>query len=346
MYKHFIRPMLFTIDAERVHLVAEQALRIPMVWQVIGAQSKIGDGRLRIKLPGLSLPSPVGIAAGFDKNCINLPSLLELGFGFATGGTVTLSERPGNSKPRMMRVPERKALINSLGFPNHGLHRVSRRIKYMGDNRNRIFVSISGTIEDEIVHCYQELSPRVAGIEINISSPNTAGLRVFHDPARLRRLIESIRINISHNGLLLVKLPPWTTEKNARKLALALAETAVSAGADGVVVANTIPIEDSRLAAGKGGMSGAPLLENTVRMTAEISALLGKKAVVIACGGVSSAEDVWRLIASGATATQLYTALVYEGPGLAGAINRSLLKMMEEAGVDRIRDISGPPPIR
>lgn len=331
------------MDAERAHAMSEYGLHIPLLWKAFGVRAKIGDPRLRADIVGLSLPSPIGLAAGYDKNCKNLSAILDLGFGFVTGGTVTLSARPGNPKPRMVRRIENKALINSLGFPGEGVQRITGRIEHLGNRRGRIFISISGTIEDNIVECHRNLAQHVAGIELNISSPNTAGLQVFHDPARLRNLVELLRENQDATAPLLVKLPPWTADSDNRRQSLALIETAVSAGADGLVVANTMPVECADLAVGKGGFSGAPLLENTVRMTAETCALVGKDAAVVSCGGVSNAEDVWRLLSAGASAVQLYTAMVYEGPGLSGRINRDLLKMMNRAGIKQLSEIAGAP---
>lgn len=344
MYKRLLRPLLFSMDEEQSHALSEYALHVPLIWNALGAQSQIGAPSLVTTIAGVEFPSPIGLAAGYDKNCRVLPSLINLGFGFVTGGTVTLAERTGNPPKRMVRLPESSALLNSLGFPGEGLARIGPRLGRLGRQRSRIFVSISGSIEDEIAECYRRLAPLVAGIELNISSPNTVGLRVFHDPARLRILIELLRSSRPASTPLLVKLPPWTNEQDERRSALAIAETAVSAGADGLVIANTVPVEDGRLAVGKGGLSGAPLLENTERMTAEVAALVGKNASVVSCGGISKPEHVWRMFAAGASGIQLYTGMVYEGPALPGRLNRGLLELMDISGTRNVAEISGPPP--
>ena len=277
MYKRLLRPLLFSMDEEQSHALSEYALHVPLLWNAIGAQSQVGNPALATTIAGVGLPSPVGLAAGYDKNCRVLRSLINLGFGFVTGGTVTLAERTGNPPKRMVRLPASEALLNSLGFPGEGLARVSSPSSTTGQP----------TIEDIRQHLgldrrrdrgvlpadSHRWSPAV---ELNISSPNTVGLRVFHDPARLRTLIELLRSSRPASTPLLVKLPPWSSEQDERRSALAIAETAVNAGADGLVIANTVPVEDGRLAVGKGGLSGAPLLENTERMTAEVAALVGK----------------------------------------------------------------------
>ena len=283
------------------------------------------------------------MAAGFDKDCKVLGSVLNLGFGFTTGGTVTLAPRPGNPKPRMVRLPEQKAVMNSMGFPGLGLEPALKRLNKAKKYKNRVLVSIAGTIEDEIFECLTRTQSLVSGIELNISSPNTAGLRIFHEPARLRGLIEGL---VAEKQVpLFVKLPPWPREDENRREILKLAATAVDAGVDGLVVANTHPIESSRLQVGRGGLSGAPLFEHTELMIADIQAQVQGQAEIIACGGVSTAEHVWKLLAKGASAIQLYTSFIYEGPGLPARINKRLAKLMKAGGITNVADISGDPPV-
>ncbi len=341
IYKAVIRPLLFSLPAERASKLGELALRAPGFWGALRSVQPVPDERLRATVAGLEFPSPAGAAAGLDKDCKFLGPLLALGFGFATGGTVTLSARPGNPKPRLVRDVPRRAVVNAMGFPGAGLDEAERRLRSLAAHRARLLASVSGTIEEEVLECHARLQPLVAAVEVNISSPNTAELRIFHEPARLRALVEALaRVK---DRPLFVKLPPWPRDAEARRTALMLAETAVNAGADGFVVANTHPVEDERLKVGRGGLSGAPIFEHTVRMVAEARAAL-PRAAIIGCGGVFSARDVWELMSVGADAVQLYTALVYEGPGLPGRVNRDLLAMMEKTGAKSVREISGRPP--
>ena len=235
-------------------------------------------------MAGLALPTPIGMAAGFDKDCNVLRSLLNLGFGFVTGGTITLASRPGNPKPRVIRLPNEKALINSMGFPGRGLEPAIKRLQRSQRVKERIFVSIAGTIEDEIFDCLHRVQSLAAGIELNISSPNTAGLRIFHETGRLRGLIEALAAE--KNVPLFVKLPPWSRGDDDRREILKLAETAINSGADGLIVANTRPIESNRLKVGRGGLSGEPLFENTELMIADVQAMTHGNVGIIACGGV------------------------------------------------------------
>jgi dihydroorotate dehydrogenase len=343
VYRSLIKPLLFSMDAERAHSLGETVMRVPFVWSGSSVMSHATNPLLRTELAGLHLPNPLGMAAGFDKECRVIRPLLSMGFGFATAGTITLGPRPGNPPPRIIRQPERYALLNALGFPGPGVDVAGERLAHMRKAHDRMFISIAGTIEDEVIEVHRRLQEYGAAIELNISSPNTSGLRVFHEPGRLRGLIESLARQ--KTVPLFVKLQPWAREDGARREALRLAETAVSAGADGLVVANTHPIEHEGLSiVHRGGLSGAPLTDHTARMVAETKAAIGADGDVIACGGVFTAEDVWQMLSLGASAVQLYTAFIYEGPGLPGRINRRLIKLMRKAGISNVRDIQGKGP--
>lgn len=332
------------MDAERSHSMGEAMMRLPLVWSAASIGNKASASELRTDIAGIQLPTPIGMAAGFDKECRVIRPLLSMGFGFATAGTVTLGPRPGNPPPRIIRQPERFAILNALGFPGPGLDVAEERIQRMRKAKGQMFISIAGTIEDEIIECHRRLQPHGAAIELNISSPNTAGLRVFHEPGRLRALIEALVKQKS--APVFVKLQPWSREEAPRRESVRLAETAISAGADGLVIANTHPVEHEGLSANhRGGLSGAPLTDHTARMVAEIKSAIGGDGEVIACGGIFTAEDVWQMLSVGASAVQLYTAFIYEGPGLPARINKDLLKMMKRAEITSIRDIRGVPPV-
>ena len=229
-----------------------------------------------------------------------------------------------------------------MGFPGRGLEPAIKRLERSQRVKERIFVSIAGTIEDEIFDCLHRVQSLAAGIELNISSPNTAGLRIFHETGRLRGLIEALAAE--KNVPLFVKLPPWSRGDDDRREILKLAETAINSGADGLIVANTRPIESNRLKVGRGGLSGEPLFENTELMIADVQAMTHGNTGIIACGGVSTSTQVWKLLASGASAVQLYTSFIYQGPGLPARLNKGLAKLMDAAGITSIDEISGAPP--
>jgi dihydroorotate dehydrogenase len=292
------------------------------------------DKRLETTVAGIKFPNPVGVAAGLDKDCRFLPGLLDIGFGFATGGTVTRDARPGNARPRVIREPGQRALLNALGFLGEGLDAAESRLRKLSDEqRKRIMVSISGTEVDDIAECHRRLQPLVAALEVNVSSPNTAGLRTFHQPDNLGRLVTALVEQ--QDRPLCVKLPPWRSDEERNEM-MPMARASLEAGADGLVIANTRPTEDDRLAVGRGGLSGAPLFEDTLRMVADARQELGSEFALIACGGIGAADHVWRLLEAGASAIQLYTAFIYEGPGLPGRVNRDLVKRMESAGLNSL----------
>ena len=312
------------------------------MWNAFRLTNGTRNEKLKTRVSGVALPTPIGMAAGFDKDCNVLRSLLNLGFGFVTGGTITLASRPGTPKPPDIRLTNEKALINSMGFPGRGLEPAIKRLERSQRVKERIFVSIAGTIEDEIFDCLHRVQSLAAGIELNISSPNTAGLRIFHETGRLRGLIEALAAE--KNVPLFVKLPPWSRGDDDRREILKLAETAINSGADGLIVANTRPIESNRLKVGRGGLSGEPLFENTELMIADVQAMTHGNVGIIACGGVSTSTQVWKLLASGASAVQLYTSFIYQGPGLPARLNKGLAKLMDAAGITSIDEISGAPP--
>lgn len=315
---------------------------MPGAWHALRITNGARDSKLQTNLAGIKMSTPIGMAAGFDKDCKVLGSVLNLGFGFTTGGTVTLGPRPGNPKPRMVRLPEQRAVMNSMGFPGQGLEPTVKRLEGSQKYKSRVLLSIAGTIEDEIFECLRRAQSLVSGLELNISSPNTAGLKIFHEPGRLRGLIEGL---VAEKQVpLFVKLPPWPRHDENRRELLKLAATAVDAGVDGLVVANTHPIESRILQVGRGGLSGAPLFEHTELMIADIQAQVQGEVAIIACGGVSTGEHVWKLLATGASAVQLYTSFIYEGPGLPARINKRLSKLMQVAGISKIEDINGEPP--
>lgn len=319
IYRALVRPAIFQLPPELSHGAAETFLRFRPAWSLAGRLLAARDRALAVRVAGMSFPNPIGMAAGFDKDCRVLGSLLDIGFGFAVGGTVTLEPQSGNPRPRLVRDSRRGALVNSLGFPGKGLERAELELKRLSKkDRRRVIVSVSGTEEDDIAECYERLAPLAAAIEVNISSPNTAGLVIFQEPERLRELIQGLaRLN---DNPCFVKLPRLEDSEAVTALAVA----AVEAGAEGVVVANTLPIAHDGLAVGRGGLSGKPLFESTLAAVGKVRAALPEAATVIACGGVSTAAEARRLLDAGAAAIQLYTAFIYEGPGLPGEIARGL----------------------
>ena len=324
LYTSLIRPLLFRLPPERAQKLAEVALGLPF-WGAAGPFLSVDDSRLHCTMGGVPLPNPVGLAAGYDKDARLIRSLAHLGFGYIVVGTVVDAPRAGNPRPRLLREPAQGALINSLGFPSEGLSSVVRRLERRGNPRVPVIASISGLDVEEFARCYEALQPLVSGIELNISSPNTEGLRIFQDPENLEKLLSSL--GAPKAVPVFVKLPPFfddTQKTHIMQLVNVCRESAV----DGVTASNTRPIEDPRLAVGRGGLSGRPLFPDTLRMVSEIRSHAGEDLTINACGGISSGEDAEAALRAGANTVQLFTGMVYQGPGLMAGINRHLIRSM------------------
>ena len=333
LYRRMVRPLLFRLPPEAAQRAADLALGWEGVWTALASGLRVDAPRLETEWCGMKLQNPVGLAAGFDKDCRRLPSLAALGFGYVVCGTVTLGPRSGNPKPRMVRLTAEESLLNAMGFPSKGLDTAAAHIE---PARNRmsgtpLVASISGTEADDVVRCHRRLDRLTDAIEVNISSPNTAGLRVFHQHHPLRELLDTI--NESRRGRLLIKLPPYSSPnptQQDRERTAALVGACLEAGVDGLTVANSRPVTDSRLATGSGGLSGRSIFPTTVTMVRDVRAQAGSGIAINACGGISSGADAWKALQAGADTLQLYTGLLYEGPGLVKRINNELLRLMGE----------------
>ena len=334
-YSLIARRLLFAIPPEIAQSLTSFALKQEPIWRRLSSVFRVQNPRLEVNLAGMNLGNPVGLAAGYDKNCEFLPSLAALGFGYVSGGTVSLLPRPGNPSPRIIRYTQDESLINSLGFPNHGLDFAARRLEQTFDTRGDtpVVVSVSGITQDEIVACHRRMEPLADAIEINISSPNTLGLRVFQEPIALADLLA--KVSDGRKKPLFVKLPPYPSDEilssssnNAREQVLSLARVCVEKGVEALTVSNTWPAMDSRLAVGSGGISGKVIFHDTIRMVAEVKAEVGDRAAINACGGIFSGEDALMALLAGATSVQVLTALIYRGPGIVKRINEELLALL------------------
>ena len=318
-YRLLVRPLLFRFPPERAQRIADAALGVRPVWRVYATIARVPD--VPVTVAGIDLRNPIGLAAGLDKQCAYLDSLGNLGFGYVIGGTVTHDPRPGNPRPRVLRLPERASLINALGFPSEGLRAAEARLRRLSDRPAKVLVSIAALDEQETRECLTTLEPLVEAIEVNISSPNTAGLRRFQEPVALRGLLDLL--NDARKKPLFVKMPPYTSEAE-RETVMSLVRTCREAGVTGLTVMNTIPIEDARLAMGRGGLSGEAVREEMLRILPEVRAEVGGGMVLNACGGIATAADARRALSLGADTVQIYTALVYRGPGVVREIVKGL----------------------
>ena len=333
-YRTFVKPLLFRMSPETAQSVANIALKQRQIWRAAAPLLQVDNSRLEVDLAGMRLSNPVGLAAGYDKDSESLPALSSIGFGYLTCGTVTEMPRAGNPSPRVLRYESDEALINSLGFPSKGVEHAAWQLEqaeFLLDG-TPVIASVSGVVSDEILRCHQRLEPLASAIEVNISSPNTLGLRIFQQADTLRQLLS--QINDQRRKPLFVKLPPYletpTIGSEQKDMVLSLVDVCVQQGVEAVTVANTWPARDSRLAVGAGGISGRPVFADMLQMVADIRAEAGSRLSINASGGIFSGEDAIAAIQAGATTVQILTSLIYRGPGIVRRINEEMLSLMDQ----------------
>lgn len=315
-YEAIGRPLMLALPPEASHRLAHAALALPLPWRRIGGAPD--EPSLAVDVGGLRLRNPIGLAAGFDKTCRHLDALAALGFGSVVGGTITRHPRKGNPKPRIARSRRSASLTNAMGLPNPGAEEAARALA-RARHVSPIVVSVADEDLGDAVATFELVAPHADAVELNASCPNVSWGRDRDNEAHLRELVSALRTRSDRP--LFVKLPPFSTATE-REVVLALASIATEAGADGLVASNTRPVEDARLAVGRGGLSGRALWARTPEIVAEVGRATGRP--VIACGGVTTAEDVAVVLEAGASAVQIYTAFVYAGPRLPGALAREL----------------------
>ena len=342
-----LRPLLFRLDPETSHGLGIAALRlaqaVPGVTATLARNHLVDAAPLRQTLFGREFANPVGLAAGFDKNAEAVRAIPALGFGFAEVGTVTPLAQPGNPRPRLFRHSEARSLQNALGFNNLGLAAMRRRLGRcypapfpLGVNVGKNKATPPEKALDDYETLIRGLHDLCDYLVVNLSSPNTPGLRDLQNEGFLRALF-GLAKGITAKPIL-VKIAPDLDPGQA----VALSETAVEAGAAGVIATNTT-IDYSLLPGARdfGGLSGEVLKEKSFRIFEAVAEALFGRAVLISVGGIDSGAEAWRRLRAGASLVQVYTALVYEGPGLPRRINEELLGLMGRDGVRRITDLIG-----
>ena len=336
--------LLLALPPERAHDLAVKSLELG----VYPRADAPDDQRLAQRLFGLDFPNPLGLAAGFDKNARVPRELLAMGFGFVEVGTLTPRAQGGNPQPRMFRSVVDRAVINRLGFNNEGQEATLARLK----DRPRGIVGINlGAGRDsadrigDYVTGIQRMAPVASYFTINISSPNTPGLRDLQAPDALDALL--VRVQDARTALkgkvpqLLVKLAPDLADEDLPEVVRVI----LSRGADGIVVSNTTfaraGLRDQGFAKETGGLSGRPLFARATRMLARVYQITQGKLPLIGVGGIDSGEAALAKIEAGASLLQLYTGLVFEGPGLMGRIKQALIEAMAKAGSATLAPLIG-----
>lgn len=342
-----VRPLLFALDAERAHGLTIAALK-----RRSAASAQAPAGPLAVRVAGLAFPNPIGLAAGFDKNAEVFGAMLGLGFGFVEVGTLTPLPQAGNPRPRLFRLPEDRAVINRLGFNNRGQddakRRLARRRQRAGANPGIVGVNIGANKDSaDRIADYAAGVRRMAEVAdyltINISSPNTPGLRALQDEAALNDLLAAVVAARAESGSsppLFLKVAPDLEAADIDSIAKA----ALDHQLDALIVSNTTisrPPLESPNKGEAGGLSGAPLKGLALQRLRDFRTATGGRLPLIAAGGVESGPDAYDRIRAGASLVQLYTALIYHGPGLVRTILAELEAYLAADGFTSVAEAIG-----
>ena len=341
-----LRPFIFSLDPETAHDLAIKSLKFnPLPSKLFYVED---EQILTNKLFGKTFPNPIGLAAGFDKSAEAYNSLLKLGFGFVEVGTVTPLKQFGNPKPRIFRLEDDSALINRLGFNNDGIEIIKNRIKSekkkgvvginIGPNKN--------TKDQKNDFCIglKNFFDIADYITVNISSPNTEGLRDFHDRGKLEDLLLTLNKIKNENKInipLLLKISPDIKDNHISEIA----DTAIKNDISGIILTNTTNSNKDKLISDfkkeEGGLSGEPLQQISTNMIKKFYKQLNGKIPIIGVGGVNSGKSAYEKIIAGASLLQLYTGLVYKGPSIVKNIKKELIQILKVEGLNNIKDAIG-----
>ena len=339
MLYRLARPGLFAFDAERAHRLAIAGLR------ALPRKAAAPDGPLETEVAGLTFPNPLGMAAGFDKDGEVPDALLGLGFGFVEVGSITPRPQAGNPRPRLFRLAEDRAVINRMGFNNGGAVAAVTRLAAR-ERRGVLGINIGANKDsaDRIADYAQMtrvMAPLASYLAVNISSPNTPGLRALQDEGALTALLDAVlEVRGSEGPPVFLKVAPDLEASDVD----AIARIAIDKKLGALIVSNTTisrPALRSRHAGESGGLSGAPLKDLALARLRDFRRATGGALPLVGAGGISSAEDAWQRIRAGASLVQLYSAMVYEGPGIARRIARGLEGLMRRDGFASVAEAVG-----
>jgi dihydroorotate dehydrogenase len=334
-----VRPLAFALDAETAHRLTVKTLRL-----LPPRRAPDFPSSLKTKVAGIDFPTPVGLAAGFDKDAEVPEQMLSLGFGFVEVGTLTPLPQDGNSKPRLFRLKEDRAVINRMGFNNGGQPAAYGRLQLDLRLPGIIGVNVGANKDSkdwiaDYVGGVRAMAPVSHYLTINISSPNTPGLRGLQDEGALEELLAAVR-EVRSKKPIFLKVAPDLQQGDPDRIVKA----AIDHGIDSIIVANTTvsrPSLKSRHSNESGGLSGAPLRPLALDALRKVRSASGGEIPLIGVGGIASADDAWERIRAGASLVQLYTAMVYEGPGIARRIARGIAQHLKREGFASIGEAVG-----
>ena len=365
LWENVARRVLFQLPAEQAHHLSmgmfNRMLTLTPLSKTFASRYTVVDARLNTNCLGLTFQNPVGLAAGFDKDAAWFPKLATLGFSHVEVGTITGQAQPGNPKPRLFRLPQDKAIINRMGFNNRGADAAAKRLEatarfsssdVLGVNIGKTKVVPVEEATADYLYSFERLFTYADYFTVNVSSPNTPGLRTLQNREPLIELLSSIQtknleLATAHEITprpVLLKIAPDVTDEQLADIISILKEIKL----DGIIATNTTLSRadlktDSQAVEqiGNGGLSGAPLTQRSRAVVATLFENLGSEIPVIGVGGIMNGTDAWNMICSGAALVQLYTGFIYGGPGIVRDINRTLVAKMDQHSLSSIADAIG-----
>jgi dihydroorotate dehydrogenase len=332
-----LRPLLFQLSPDRSHALAHAALRFGLPWRMLAAASglAIADARLRTRFAGVELPNPVGLAAGFDKNCELIASLSCLGFGFITVGSIMPQPRPGNPYPRLVRYPQTESLADSMGVPSRGRDYCVEHLSRFHPHPVPLFANVGGFSADEIATSFAAVEPHVDGVEISLMCPNLKPGEAFDEIALLRDVLARIE---GRRKPAIVRVPNDTVCSSDRLAELV--ERCIEAGVEGLKVAGGRAVAEPGLGTGQGTLHGRATFETALSNVENTARIARGRIAIKGNGGVSSGADAVALLRAGATCVDLYSAFIYQGWDIARRINRELLESLERAAMTSVSGLA------
>ncbi|MDF5754476.1 quinone-dependent dihydroorotate dehydrogenase [Spongiactinospora sp. TRM90649] len=355
MYRLVFTQVLARFDAEAVHHLTVRALRLlallPLLKRLIHRALAPRDPALRVKAFGVHFPGPLGLAAGFDKDAGCAEALAAFGFGFVEVGTITAHGQPGNARPRLFRLIRDRAIVNRMGFNNAGAQAAAARLRrprglpvVVGVNIGKTKVVPEAEAVADYAACAKELAPLADYLVVNVSSPNTPGLRDLQAVDMLRPLLTEVKhvaAATTRRTPLLVKIAPDLADEDID----AIADLALELELDGIIATNTTIARPAGVrttaATRAGGLSGRPLKARSLRVLRRLRARVGDRITLVSVGGVEDVDDVWERLLAGASLVQGYTGMIYGGPLWASRIHRALARRVRRHGLKSIEEIIG-----
>jgi len=339
-YESLVRPVLFSLSADRAHELGKLAFRSSMPWNLLARSARIEFPQLRTRLAGIELASPIGLAAGFDKSADLVSGLARLGFGYLTVGSITREPRIGNPRPWLGRIPQDMAIVNSMGLPNAGADESIGRLQRLQGIGLPLVVSVAGFGTDDILHVAGRVQPYATAVEIGLICPNTSPEEKLEELDLFARLLEGL--SATRDKPVFVKLPGYTSSEE-REHVLQMVSLCIEHRIEAVCVSAGQRLKTAAIGTGEGSLTGRPTFTTSVEHVGEVATFAAGRFAVIGAGGVFSGSDAFAMLKAGATTVELYSAFIYRGWNVAGAMKRELVDELRGAGANSVDALGHQP---